>query len=156
MKTLHVSLKVADLGASVDFYSALFASTPSVRKADYAKWMLDDPRVNFSLIARGGEAGFDHLGIQAETPEELADLRQRIARAGGEVDDEGKTVCCYHSSDKTWVSDAQGVGWEAFYTSGETETFGTGRSEACCGPECCTEDAVDGGDERSAAAACCA
>jgi len=140
MKTLHVSLKVADLGASVDFYSALFASPPSVRKPDYAKWMLDDPRVNLSLIARGDEPGFDHLGIQAETPQELSELRQRISRAGGEVDDEGQTVCCYHSSDKTWVTDGQGVGWEAFYTSGQSETFAAGSSDGCCGPQCCDED----------------
>lgn len=153
MKTLHVSLKVADLGASVDFYSALFAAAPSVRKTDYAKWMLDDPRVNFSLVARGGEAGFDHLGIQAETPQELAELRRRIARAGGEVEDEGPTVCCYHSSDKTWVTDGQGVGWEAFHTSGPSETFAADASESCCAPSCCGRDGRNGAE---ADVACCA
>ena len=156
MKTLHVSLKVADLGASIDFYTALLAAGPTVRKPDYAKWQLDDPRVNLSLVARGGEPGFDHLGIQAETPEELAELRERIARAGalgGEVDDEGQTVCCYHRSDKTWVTDGQGVGWEAFHTSATADVFAEAEpSGACCGPECC----ADGARRDETAAACCA
>jgi catechol 2,3-dioxygenase-like lactoylglutathione lyase family enzyme len=152
MKRMHVSVKVADLGASVDFYSALFAAEPTVREADYAKWMLEDPRVNFSLVARGAEPGFDHLGIQAETPEELAELRERIGRAGGAVEEEGETVCCYHRSDKTWVTDAQGVGWEAFYTERREDVFAAGPAEGCCAGGCCAEPPAD----EAASVACCA
>jgi len=149
MQRIHVSLHVQELDPSVAFYSALFGTEPTTRKADYAKWMLEDPRVNFSISDRGEGSGFEHLGIQAETPEELAVLRQRIAQAGGLVRHEGETTCCYHESDKTWVTDAQGVSWEAFYTSGEAETFhapgsdgqNAGPEGACCSSDCCSEEA---------------
>jgi catechol 2,3-dioxygenase-like lactoylglutathione lyase family enzyme len=160
MKRLHVSLIVDDFDASKQFYSTLFAMGPSVERLDYAKWMVEDPRVNFSIVdgrARGkGEFGIEHLGIQAETPAELAELRQRISLTRGPVDDEGEVTCCYHQSDKTWVEDGQGVAWEAFHTTAEAAAF-DGEAEAetdccqpsdaasnatageasCCGPECC-------------------
>ena len=157
MKRLHVMLQVRDLDESVGFYTALFAAEPTVRKDDYAKWMLEDPRVNFSIGSRGDGSGIEHLGIQAETAEELAELRERIGRAGGTVENEGETTCCYASSDKTWIVDAQGVAWEAFYTHGEADQYRTvsstpaaGRAEACCGPTCCEET-----DREPAAEACC-
>lgn len=144
MKRLHVMIKVHDLDRSLAFYRELFAAEPTVRKADYAKWMLEDPRVNFSIgvmRAEEGEsaAGIEHLGIQAESPAELAELRERIGRAGGTVDNEGETTCCYANSDKTWVVDAQGVAWEAFYTSGVATTYRSeepapGRAASCCQP----------------------
>jgi catechol 2,3-dioxygenase-like lactoylglutathione lyase family enzyme len=183
MKRLHVMLKVRDLDESLAFYQELFAAEPTVRKADYAKWMLDDPRVNFSIGAMRGDdgavavPGIEHLGIQAETPEELAELRERIGRAGGTVENEGETTCCYANSDKTWVVDAQGVAWEAFYTSGTAATYrgeapAAGRAAACCQPvtagaatpeasdaACCDDDCC--GDTAAAvtagaAASCCA
>lgn len=116
-------LRVKDLDEATRFYSTLFDAPPSVQKSDYAKWMLDDPRVNFSIAEKDEEYGIEHLGIQAETPDELEELRTRIGRAGGTVNNEGETTCCYANSDKTWVVDQQGVSWEAFYTSGEAETY---------------------------------
>jgi catechol 2,3-dioxygenase-like lactoylglutathione lyase family enzyme len=123
MKRMHVMLRVKDLGEATRFYSSLFDAEPTKRKPGYAKWMLEDPRVNFSISEKDKDFGIEHLGIQAETSAELEELRQRIDRAGGTVNNEGKTTCCYASSDKTWVVDQQGVSWEAFYTSGEAETY---------------------------------
>lgn len=123
MKRMHVMLRVRSLEESLRFYTELFGTEPTVRKDDYAKWLLEDPRVNFSISEKSEDLGIEHLGIQAETPEELAELRQQIGRAGGTVENEGETTCCYASSDKTWVVDAQGVAWEAFYTHGEAETY---------------------------------
>ena len=123
MKRMHVMLRVKDLGEATRFYSSLFDAEPTKRKPGYAKWMLEDPRVNFSISEKDEDFGIEHLGIQAETPAELEELRQRIDRAGGTVNNEGKTTCCYASSDKTWVVDQQGVPWEAFYTSGEADTY---------------------------------
>lgn len=134
MKRMHVMLKVENLENSIRFYSALFDTEPTVHKADYAKWMLEDPRVNFSISDQGSERGIEHLGIQAETPEELTDLRNRIARAGGTVTHEGETTCCYAQSDKSWVMDEQGVSWEAFYTHGVATTFTAAPKE---GAPCC-------------------
>ena len=143
VKRMHVMLQVKSLEESVAFYSALFAAEPTVRKGDYAKWMLDDPRVNFSIAeTAAGTVGIEHLGIQAETAEELQELRERIGRAGGTVQNEGETTCCYANSDKTWVVDGQGVAWEAFYTHGAAATYRAPAPEGeatCCGPRCCDE-----------------
>ncbi|HEY2101720.1 MAG TPA: ArsI/CadI family heavy metal resistance metalloenzyme [Chthoniobacterales bacterium] len=132
MKRMHVMVGVKNLAESVKFYSALFESAPTVLKSDYAKWMLDDPRVNFSLAAKSGSSGVEHLGIQAETPAELEELRGRISRAGGTVKNEGQTTCCYANSDKTWVFDAQGVAWEAFYTAGPAAAYYDETLSSCC------------------------
>lgn len=143
MKRLHVNLKVKELDESVRFYSTLFAAEPTVTKPDYAKWMLDDPRVNFSIVATPDATnghGVEHLGIQAETEDEMVELRDRIGAIDGKVFDEGETICCYHASDKTWVTDAQGVSWETFFTSGEADVLkspaATGK-EDCCESTCC-------------------
>lgn len=131
MKRMHVMLKVNNLNESVEFYETLFGTKPSVQKDDYAKWMLDDPRVNFSIAERSGEKGIEHLGIQADNKQELEDLRTKIGRAHGLAREEGKTTCCYANSDKSWITDPQGVSWEAFYTFGESETYSS-EEPACC------------------------
>jgi catechol 2,3-dioxygenase-like lactoylglutathione lyase family enzyme len=123
MKRMHVMLRVKNLDEATRFYSSLFDAEPTTQKPDYAKWMLDDPRVNFSIAEKDEDFGIEHLGIQAETPDELEELRGRIDRAGGTVNNEGETTCCYANSDKTWVVDQQGVSWEAFYTSSAAETY---------------------------------
>lgn len=133
MKRMHVMLRVKDLREATRFYSRLFDTEPTKQESDYAKWMLDDPRVNFSIAEKDEDFGIEHLGIQAETPGELEELRERIDRAGGTVTNEGETTCCYANSDKTWVVDRQGVSWEAFYTSGEADTYYAEEEEpACC------------------------
>lgn len=130
MKRMHIMLKVNNLAESIEFYSTLFGVSPTKQKADYAKWMLDDPRVNFSIAERDGAKGIEHLGIEAETEGELEELRSNIGRTQGLARNEGETTCCYANSDKSWVSDPQGVEWEAFRTFGESESYTS--QEACC------------------------
>ncbi|MBY0283617.1 MAG: VOC family protein [Sphingomonas sp.] len=125
MKRLHVHVAVDDLDRSVGFYSTLFATEPTVIKPDYAKWMLDDPRVNFAISARGVKAGVEHLGIQVEDAGELAEVYARLDRADAPVVEEGATTCCYAKSEKSWITDPQGVVWETFLTQGESTTYGT-------------------------------
>lgn len=124
MKRLHVHVGVEDLSQSIGFYSALFNAEPSVTKPDYAKWMLDDPRVNFAISSGQAGKGIEHLGIQAEDEHELADVYGRLAKAGRPVLEEGATTCCYAKSEKSWVSDPDGVVWEAFLTNGEATVYG--------------------------------
>jgi catechol 2,3-dioxygenase-like lactoylglutathione lyase family enzyme len=142
MKRLHVHLSVGDLDESIRFYSVLFAARPSVVKPDYAKWMLEDPRVNFAISTHSGSApGIDHLGIQVEDGAELQEVYGRLGQAETPVLEEGKTTCCYAQSEKSWIADPQGVSWEAFLTSGESTVYGTSAprpvsaSQACCGPK---------------------
>ncbi len=126
MKRFHVNVTVDDLDQSVRFYSTLFAAEPTVLKPDYAKWMLEDPRVNFSLSAGSGNApGISHLGIQAENEGELTEVFGRLAQAERPILEEKGTTCCYAKSDKQWVTDPQGVVWETFYTYGEATVYGT-------------------------------
>ncbi len=127
MKRLHVHVGVSDLKHSIGFYSTLFGAEPSVVKDDYAKWMLDDPRVNFA-ISSGQHAtrGIEHLGIQAEDEAELAEVYGRLKAADRPVLEEGRTTCCYAKSEKSWVSDPDGVVWEAFHTRGEATVYGAG------------------------------
>lgn len=127
MKRLHVHVGVGDLAQSIRFYSTLFAAEPTVTKADYAKWMLDDPRVNFA-ISSGGHAkrGVEHLGIQVENETELAEVYARLKEADSPVLEEGATTCCYAKSEKSWIADPQGVVWETFHTTGEAVNYGTG------------------------------
>ena len=147
MKRLHVHVSVRDLDASVRFYSQLFAAAPSVRKPDYAKWMLEDPRVNFAISQRDGKPGVQHLGIQVEDRTELAEVYERLRSAEGPVIEEGETTCCYAHSEKSWIDDPQGVQWETFLTTGQSTVYGTDEirpksvklSEApCCAPTCCS------------------
>jgi predicted lactoylglutathione lyase len=144
MKRLHVHVAVNDLQHSIGFYSALFAAEPTVTKADYAKWMLDDPRVNFAISTRGRQAGLDHLGIQVENKDELKEIYGRLHKAGGYVIEQGQTSCCYAKSEKSWIDDPAGISWETFLTSGESTDYGDGTGEreariahtnACCAPQ---------------------
>ena len=141
MKRMHVHVAVTDLPQSVRFYSALFAAQPSVLKDDYAKWMLDDPRVNFAISNRGAKAGLDHLGIQAENGAELEEIGSRLAQADVSVLPQKAASCCYAKSDKYWTLDPQGVAWESFHTLDSVPVYGsdtrvqTGeRKAACCSP----------------------
>ena len=146
MKRMHVHVAVKDIHQSVGFYSALFGAEPTVVKSDYAKWMLDDPRVNFAISTRGREAGLDHLGIQVENADELTEVYARLRQAGGNVIEQGQTTCCYAKSEKAWIDDPAGISWETFLTSGESTTYGDGTGErvarvahekqsACCAPQ---------------------
>ena len=148
MKRLHVHVSVEDLRNSIRFYSTLFAMEPSVTKPDYAKWMLDDPRVNFAISTRSDRPGLDHLGIQVETQDELHEVYGRLQQADRPVLEEGGTTCCYAKSEKSWITDPQGLSWEAFLTSGESTVYGdsvdlgpirtrgqTGQASACCAPD---------------------
>jgi predicted enzyme related to lactoylglutathione lyase len=140
MKRMHVHISVENIDNALKFYSALFGAKPSVVKDDYAKWMLDDPRVNFAISSRGGEPGLDHLGIQVESEDELQQVYSRLRDAGGSIFEEGKTTCCYAKSEKSWTDDPAGISWEAFFTIGESTNYGTSvekgartaRAKACC------------------------
>ncbi|WP_009907511.1 ArsI/CadI family heavy metal resistance metalloenzyme [Burkholderia thailandensis] len=128
MKRYHVHVSVANLADSIRFYSALFAVEPTVVKDDYAKWMLDDPRINFAISQRGAAPGLDHLGMQAEDDAELAEMRARLDHAALPIDEQIGTACCYARSDKYWTVDPQGIAWEAYRTLGEVPTFGESRA----------------------------
>lgn len=126
MKRLHVSFGTADLEKSVAFYSILFGAEPTVTRPGYAKWMLDDPRVNFVVESGSGKIGFNHAGIQVEAPDELGEIFDRMKSAEAPYLPEGVTTCCYAKSEKSWTADPDGVQWEAFYTMHQTEEFGSG------------------------------
>jgi catechol 2,3-dioxygenase-like lactoylglutathione lyase family enzyme len=124
MKRLHVHVAVPDLDQSIRFYSTLFGTAPTKRMPDYAKWMLDDPRVNFAISSRGRKPGIDHVGVQVDSRDELAELSQRLKAAGETTFDEEAVTCCYARGDKSWVSDPSGVRWETFYTFGDATAYG--------------------------------
>jgi catechol 2,3-dioxygenase-like lactoylglutathione lyase family enzyme len=164
MKRLHVHVSVDNLDQSIGFYSALFATKPSVVKPDYAKWMLEDPRVNFAISARGRtEVGLDHLGIQVETQEELQEVYGRLREADRPVLEEGATTCCYAKSEKAWITDPQGLSWETFLTTGESTIYGDSvdlgpirtTSGACCTPETPQDACCAVKPELPANAPCC-
>lgn len=138
MKRLHVRVNVNNLDASIRFYRELFAAEPTVVKPDYAKWMLEDPRVNFALSQRGGATGVRHLGIQVEDRTELGEVYGRLKRADGPVIEEGATTCCYAQSEKSWIEDPQGVEWETFLTTGESTVYGTDVIMPRAAKPCCT------------------
>ena len=146
MKRFHVHAHVDNLPASIAFYSRLFGAEPTRVEADYAKWMLDDPRINFAISTRGSGPGVDHLGFQTDTPEELAELKRRAESAELALQDEGQTTCCYARSDKHWVTDPQGIAWEHFHTLDAIPVF----SEAA--PAHTPAEA----DAAADASACCA
>ncbi|HUN99476.1 MAG TPA: ArsI/CadI family heavy metal resistance metalloenzyme [Bradyrhizobium sp.] len=158
MKRLHVHVSVEDLPRSIGFYSALFATQPSVVRSDYAKWMLDDPRVNFAISTRGRQPGLDHLGIQVEDADELQEVYGRMREAGGDIIEQGQTICCYAKSEKSWIDDPAGIAWETFHTTGESTVYGDGTGEnrariahekianapegACCVPQQTTKSSA--------------
>ena len=144
MKRFHVHAHVEDLNASIAFYAKLFGAAPTRVESDYAKWMLEDPRINFAISARGGKPGVDHLGFQTDTESELAELKARAQAADMALLDEGETSCCYARSEKHWVTDPQGIAWEHFYTLASIPTFNAGaaagevaatEAKACCASE---------------------
>jgi hypothetical protein len=140
MKRFHVHAHVENLAQSIAFYAKLFGTEPTRVESDYAKWMLDDPRINFAISTRGGKPGVDHLGIQTDTEEELGELKERARAADMALLDEGETSCCYARSDKYWLTDPQGIAWEQFHTLGNIPVF--------------SEQTV--GVEAEPASACCA
>jgi catechol 2,3-dioxygenase-like lactoylglutathione lyase family enzyme len=155
MKRFHLHISVADLEASIAFYSKLFAAAPSLRKHDYAKWMLDDPRVNFAISTRGSTIGLDHVGIQAADATELEELRARIASADAPIAPQQDAACCYARSDKYWTVDPQGIAWETFHTLEQIPLYGEARPApeepraACCAP------ATRVATQNTSAATCC-
>jgi hypothetical protein len=141
MKRFHMHVAVADLDQSIRFYSMLFGTGPTLRKPDYAKWMLEDPRVNFAISSRSGQVGLDHVGIQAENEAELEDVRARLARADQAYTTQKDAACCYARSNKYWVEDPQGIAWETWHTLEQIPLFGEGtrpageaKEVACCAP----------------------
>ncbi|MES2354247.1 MAG: ArsI/CadI family heavy metal resistance metalloenzyme [Pseudomonadota bacterium] len=144
MKRFHVHVAVENLADSIRFYSALFAIEPTVSKADYAKWMLDDPRINFAISTRSGVIGLDHLGFQVDDAEELTELKARAESADLALIDQGETSCCYARSDKHWITDPQGIAWEHFHSLGNIPVFSEPKNEVSTEPA------------RTDAAACCA
>lgn len=151
MKRFHVHMNVTDLDKSIAFYSQLFAAEPVRVESDYAKWMLEDPRLNFAISTRASQPGVDHMGFQADDPAELAALKERAEAADLALLDEGETTCCYARSDKHWITDPQGIAWEHFHTLGSIPMFSEAQkpeaAAACCTPAVAAEPA--------AAAACC-
>ena len=152
MKRFHVHVSVSDLATSVRFYALLFGAEPSVRKSDYAKWLLEDPRVNFAISQRGATPGVQHVGIQVENRAELAEVYERLQRAERPVFEEGPTTCCYAHSEKSWIEDPQGVQWETFLTNGESTVYGhdpvrvqptpISPDSSCRAPSCCSPRAA--------------
>jgi Glyoxalase/Bleomycin resistance protein/Dioxygenase superfamily len=138
MKRFHVHLHIDELQASIAFYSRLFSVQPTRIEADYAKWVLDDPRVNFAISTRGNKTGVDHLGFQTETTEELETLKQAAESAELTLTDEGETTCCYARSEKHWIVDPQGIPWEHFHTLGNIAVFNESQQATedgvCCAP----------------------
>ena len=146
MKRFHVHVSVEDLDASIRFYNTLFATEPTVTKPDYAKWMLEDPRINFAISTRGNKAGVNHLGIQVETAAELKELRVQLIAAQAPMLEQKEAACCYAKSDKYWITDPQGVAWETYHTLDSIPVFGTdstseserqsgSKASACCVPQ---------------------
>ena len=140
MKRFHVHVAVDNLQDNIRFYSSVFGAAPAVVKDDYAKWMLDDPRVNFAISTRGAKAGLDHLGLQVESDAELKGMKQNLIAAQAPILEENEKDCCYAKSDKYWVTDPQGIAWETFHTLDSVPVYGEARpakrvaSAACCSP----------------------
>lgn len=140
MKRFHIHIAVEDLEQNIQFYSALFQSEPTLREADYAKWMLDDPRINFAISNRGRKPGLDHLGLQVESTAELESVQQVLAAAALSVAPQKQAACCYAQSDKYWTVDPQGIAWEAFHSLnaipmfGEDEVIQLEPASTCCKP----------------------
>lgn len=167
MKRFHVHVQVDDLAASTRFYAAMFGTEPTVQKPDYAKWMLEDPRINFAISARGGKPGVNHLGFQLDTDEELRAMRQQVEAADSAslVEQQG-TTCCYAKSDKYWVTDPTGIPWETYRTLDSVPVFGVddvprpadtgGSSSACCASTPVAVPVAIARRPTAAASSCCA
>ena len=151
MKRMHVHLSVENLDQNIDFYSTMFDCAPTVQHEDYAKWMLDDPRVNFAISNRSNQTGLDHLGIQAENDSELQNIKKSLDATQKPVEAQEQTSCCYSRSDKYWITDPQGIAWESFHSLSEIPTFNEDKSasnesnSACC----------PGDDNTATSSSCC-
>ena len=154
MKRFHAHVHVDDLSQSIAFYSKLFAANPTRVEADYAKWMLEDPRVNFAISTRGAKPGLDHFGLQTDDAAELAELKARAEAADMALLDEGNTTCCYARSEKHWVTDPQGIAWEHFHTLGDIPVFNEATPSSSAGA-CCAPAAVAAPAPAAPRAACC-
>lgn len=139
MKRFHVHVAVDNLAANIRFYSTVFGVPPTVEKPDYAKWMIENPRINFAISSRGAKSGVDHLGLQVDSDEELQGLRQQVAASAIAALDQPQAVCCYAESDKYWITDPQGVAWETYHTLAEAKMFGadTTKTDAAANQACC-------------------
>jgi len=155
MKRFHVHAHVDNLQASIAFYSKMFGAEPARVESDYAKWMLDDPRVNFAISTRGGKPGVDHLGIQTDNADELAELKARAQQADLALLDEGETTCCYARSEKHWVTDPQGIAWEHFHTLDSIPVFSEKAAAATDASACCAQPAPRGKPLGKPASSCC-
>ena len=162
MKRFHVHVHVDDLSKSIAFYSKLFAAEPTRVETDYAKWMLDDPRINFAISTRGSAAGVDHLGFQVDDAAELAELKARAEAADMALLDEGETTCCYARSDKHWITDPQGIAWEHFHSLGNIQVFSEDNKEeaatessACCAPRAPKGKPIGIAVKSDAGSSCC-
>ena len=159
MKRFHVHVAVDDLAANIRFYSGVFGMPPTVQKPDYAKWMMEDPRINFAISQRGAKAGVDHLGFQVDSDDELRALRTRVAAAEIAAVDQPDAQCCYARSDKYWITDPQGIAWETYHTLGEAEIYGAdsrhkaAEKESCCAPR--PQAAVSVTPRKAATQKCC-
>jgi catechol 2,3-dioxygenase-like lactoylglutathione lyase family enzyme len=142
MKRFHVHAHVEDLPQSVAFYSKMFGAEPTRIESDYAKWMLEDPRINFAISTRGDKPGVDHLGIQTDTEEELVELKARAQAADMALLDDGETTCCYARSDKYWITDPQGIAWEQFHTLGDIPVFSEKKPDVATEPSACCAGAA--------------
>lgn len=138
MKRLHVHISVDNLAASIAFYSGMFGSAPTVEKTDYAKWQLDDPRMNFAISRRGAQAGLNHLGIQVETAGELGAMQSRLEALQPDIEMEADVACCYAKSDKYWLTDPSGIAWETFHTLDSIPVFGERDHVEAAKAACCT------------------
>ena len=154
MKRFHAHVHVDDLTQSIAFYSKLFAAAPTRVEADYAKWMLEDPRVNFAISTRGAKPGLDHFGMQTDDAAELTELKARAEAADMALLDEGNTTCCYARSEKHWVTDPQGIAWEHFHTLGDIPVFNEATPSSSAGA-CCAPAAVAAPATAAPRAACC-
>lgn len=138
MKRFHVHVAVKDLQESIRFYSAIFGASPSVEQKDYAKWMIEDPRINFAISTRGHQPGVNHLGFQVESNEALTAMRGQLENADASLVEQSGTACCYARSDKYWITDPSGIAWETFHSLGTVPVFGedapADKQEACCIP----------------------
>jgi catechol 2,3-dioxygenase-like lactoylglutathione lyase family enzyme len=167
MKRFHIHLSVENLDRNIEFYSTLFGCDPTVRHEDYAKWMLDDPRINFAISNRGNRFGLDHLGVQAEDDQELQDIKQRLDATQRPVETQQQAACCYMRSDKYWITDPQGIAWESFHSLSEIPTFNDQNAQSdgenpfvCCPPEtttacCAPEPATTCCSDEKSASSCC-
>jgi len=154
MKRFHVHVAVDDLKENIRFYSSVFGVPPTVSKPDYAKWMLDDPRINFALSQRGLPTGLDHLGLQADSDEELAALREQVGKAAIDAVDQPNTVCCYARSNKYWITDPQGIAWETFRTLDAVPVYGAPRPPVATGQTRCCAPAPSDAVQSDTTTAC--